>query len=389
MRRKKILWLVSWYPNKTDLFDGDFIQRHARAAALYNDIYVIHVAPDEKGIVTGNVKEEIKSQQGLTEHIIYFKKSISFFGRVRAFSKWRRLFKKAVTAYIDKQGHPDLVHVHVPVKAGIIALWVKRNYGIPFIITEHLGIYHDVNELKYSQRSSLFKNYTKKIFAAASRFLTVSKFLGEGVNRLVMKKEFEIVPNVVNSDLFFYGESHHSRFRFIHVSNMVTLKNVKGILDAAKRLQRRNKDFELVMVGNRDNSMQVYAREEGLNDFVVFKGEVSYEQVAAEMQLSDVLILFSEIENSPCVIGETLSCGLPVIATNVGGIPELVNQENGFLLEPGNTEALASAMQKMIDQYDRYNRKKIAEDARAKFSYPVVGKMFDSVYSGLMLENKK
>ncbi|HQV61525.1 MAG TPA: hypothetical protein PLG08_12150, partial [Chitinophagaceae bacterium] len=53
MSRKKILWLCSWYPAKTDPYNGDFIQRHARAAALYNDIYIIHVAGDE----TGNTKK--------------------------------------------------------------------------------------------------------------------------------------------------------------------------------------------------------------------------------------------------------------------------------------------------------------------------------------------
>ncbi|MBK8141573.1 MAG: hypothetical protein IPK57_11530 [Chitinophagaceae bacterium] len=78
MSRKKILWLCSWYPAKTEPFNGDFIQRHARAAALYNDIYVIHVAGDE----TGNNKkpgEEIHQSEGLTEQIIYYQKSTSFF----------------------------------------------------------------------------------------------------------------------------------------------------------------------------------------------------------------------------------------------------------------------------------------------------------------------
>ena len=47
MQRKKILWLASWYPNRNDPFDGDFIQRHARAAAIDHDIHVIHVSEAE------------------------------------------------------------------------------------------------------------------------------------------------------------------------------------------------------------------------------------------------------------------------------------------------------------------------------------------------------
>ena len=67
MQRKKILWLVSWYPNRNDRFTGDFIQRHARAAAVYHDIYVLYVVA---GQVASEVEHEINVAGGLTEHII-------------------------------------------------------------------------------------------------------------------------------------------------------------------------------------------------------------------------------------------------------------------------------------------------------------------------------
>ena len=53
MQRKKILWLVSWYPNRNDKFDGDFIQRHARAAAIYHDVHVIFVTDTEMSVEGG------------------------------------------------------------------------------------------------------------------------------------------------------------------------------------------------------------------------------------------------------------------------------------------------------------------------------------------------
>jgi hypothetical protein len=81
MPRKKILWLCSWYPGKTEPFNGDFIQRHARAAALYNDIYVIHVTGDSSG-KTENTEEEINKSGSLTENIIYYKRSLSLLGKL-------------------------------------------------------------------------------------------------------------------------------------------------------------------------------------------------------------------------------------------------------------------------------------------------------------------
>src|SRR5215470_17900890 len=102
----RVLWLCSWYPSQIDPFDGDFIQRHAYAAAIFNDVYVIHIAPDEKGLTTDKVKEEIKNKGRLTECVVYFKKTTSIFGKASGFLKWRRLFKKAINDYINKNGRP-------------------------------------------------------------------------------------------------------------------------------------------------------------------------------------------------------------------------------------------------------------------------------------------
>jgi len=383
MNRKRILWLCSWYPGKTEPFNGDFIQRHAQAAALYDDIYVIHVTGDTTGLIK-KTTTEIQEGKGLTEHIIYYKRSRTAWGRFVAHYKLLFLYKDAIRKYLKKNGKPDLVHVHVPIKAGVFGLWLKRRSGVSYVLTEHWGIYNEVAELNYTGRSKLFKQYTKKVFSHAARFISVSRFLAEGVNRLVMKKDYEVVPNVVNTDLFFYKEKPaQAVFRFIHVSNMVPLKNVEGILKAFKLLLERNSDAELVMVGDTNDFFHQYAAEQGLPpDKIFFKGEVLYQNVAEEMQQADCFVLFSNIENSPCVIGEALCCGLPVIATNVGGVPELVDQSNSKLIEAKNEEALAGAMQQMINNYRNYDREKIAGKAKNKFSYEVIGKKLDEIYRG-------
>ena len=75
MLRKKILWLCSWYPNKIEPFNGDFIQRHARAASLYDDIYVIHVAADAFKTASKDEKV-INKAEGLIEHFVYYKRGL-------------------------------------------------------------------------------------------------------------------------------------------------------------------------------------------------------------------------------------------------------------------------------------------------------------------------
>jgi len=389
MPRNKILWLCSWYPGNTEPFNGDFVQRHARAAALYNDIYVIHVTGDPSGKI-GETLKEIKESEGVKEHIVYFKKSSSLFGKMMSHYRWLALSKQAIRRYIIENGNPDLVHVQVPMKAGVAALWLKKRFKISFVVTEHWGIYNDVEVHNYDSKSPMFKRYTKKIFDEAAGFISVSKYLAEGVNRLVTKKEYEIVPNTVDNRLFFYKEKETALFQFIHVSNMVPLKNVEGILRAFKLLLEQNDKARLVMVGDTESSVRDIATKIGLTELnVSFRGEVPYQQVAIEMQESNGLILFSNIENSPCVIGEALCCGLPVIVTNAGGIPELVNEQNSMMVEPKDEKALAGAMLKMMNNYAGYDRKKIAENAISKFSYPVIGKKLDNIYGTVLATTGK
>lgn len=381
MPRKKILWLCSWYPNAAEPFNGDFIQRHARAAALYNDIYVIHVAADTHG-ESGKAITTIQKENGLTEHIVYFKKKLTGWGRLRAHYRLLRSYRHAIRNYLKENGKPDWVHVHVPIWAGVPAMWIKKKYNIPYILTEHWGIYNDIEQQNYLTKSNWFKRYTRVIFEKAARFTTVSSFLAEGVNRMVIKKQYEVIPNVVNTESFKYKERNRKTFRFIHVSNMVPLKNAKGILRAFELFYDKNSNAELVMVGDTDPAIREFAAKLALPENVIsFRGEVPYVQVAKEMQDADCLVVFSNIENSPCVIGEALCCGLPVITTGVGGITELVDRINSILVEPRNEEVLAKAMKEMITTYEKYDRLRIAENAKARFNYEVTGKRLDEIYT--------
>src|SRR6476620_3050755 len=114
MERKKILWLASWYPNKNDAFDGDFIQRHARAAAIHNDIHVIYVG---EAVQEQPVSEDWNFVTGLTEQFVYFRKSGGFLSGLRKQNRWQQNFRRAIRSYISKNGQPDAIHVHVAWKA--------------------------------------------------------------------------------------------------------------------------------------------------------------------------------------------------------------------------------------------------------------------------------
>lgn len=379
MDRKKILWLVSWYPNKNDKFDGDFIQRHARAAAIYHNVHVIFVTDADMQKVKD---EEWNYSTGLTEQIIYFQKKKGITAKVLKQLTWKNLFQQAVKNYIDKNGLPDCVHVHVPWKAGLIALWVKRKYKTEFIVTEHWGFYNNVVEDNFYTKPKLVQTLLKKILNEAKAFVSESDFLGKNVEVITGRKTNQLITNVVDTTLFFLNKEKYSKFTFIHVSSMIPLKNVKPIIDAFKKvLDTTQANLQLILIGNKAPQYSKYAKQMGLlNNSVFFRGEISYNEVAEEMQRSHCFILNSLIENSPCVIGEALCCGLPVIATDVGGVSELINETNSRLVHSNDIKALIDAMENIYKNYSSFNQHQIAEEASKKFSYSSIANQFDHLY---------
>lgn len=378
--RKKILWLASWYPNKYDPFDGDFIQRHARAAALNNDVHVVFVKEAEG---EGGDEEEWNTSCTLTEQLIYFKKRRGFIGKLQKQYTERTLFLKAVEAYIAKNGRPHLVHVHVPWKAGLIAIVLKKKYGLNYIVTEHWDVYNTVLPVNFGTLPYYVQKSIKAVFKKADLLVTPSKFLGEVINRCVAPVRYTVIPNVVDTSVFYPQEEKHPTFTFIHVSNMVAKKNTGGLIRAFQKLvrERGHTAVQLVLVGNKTDEYKDLARSLGIESYTHFKGELPYPEVAGQMRSSHCLVLNSFMENSPCVIGEALCCGLPLVTTNVGGIAELVDDSNGLFVQEGDDSGLADALEVLYLQYSRYHPEQIAESAQKKFGYPNISALHDAVYN--------
>jgi glycosyltransferase involved in cell wall biosynthesis len=154
-----------------------------------------------------------------------------------------------------------------------------------------------------------------------------------------------------------------------------------------KRLKDIRNDFNFTFVGNYHDHQRKLAYDLGISDDIVFRGELNHAEVAMTMQHSDILVLFSRVENLPCVILEGWACGIPVVSTNVGGIHEWVNESNGILIKSGDEEALLKALIYMLDHLDRFDKNIMRQYAVDHFSQQAISNQFYTIYEKAVKNN--
>jgi glycosyltransferase involved in cell wall biosynthesis len=380
---QNVLWLVSWYPNRLDKFDGDFIQRHAKAAALYCHVQVIYVKKDEH-LIPGTMEQEITESGNLTEQVIYYNASVTGIPLLDKFlsqKKYQQHFRGAINQYISRQGKPASVHVHVAMKAGVLALWLKKKRGLSYIVSEHWTAYLEEADERVSGLSLLYRAALEKVLANASAVTTVSDYLGKSIQRFLPGITYTVIPNVVDTGIFSPATFRNpGSTRFIHISNMNYQKNTEAILQAMA-LVTATAPAELYLYGPVNNRLKELITANQLSSFVFLMGEVPQADIAKAVQQSDALILYSRFETFGCVLIEANACGVPVMVSDLAVFHEIVQEGiNGFFVEGNNPAALAEKMKAFAAQCITVNKEMIAATAAEKYNFNKVGQQFLELY---------
>jgi len=219
---------------------------------------------------------------------------------------------------------PDVVQLNVIQKQGLFALWLKKHYGIPYLIVEHWSGYLPQNG-QFMRMSVPKKKMYRLIAKEATMILTVSEPLTKAMQVCgIENARWGHIDNVV--DEFFFRPSVKSQApkvkTLLHVSCFdERAKNVKGLLRAAKMLSEKRQDWRLVLVGTGVDYEDVSAYADRLEipkDLLKWTGELTPREVADEMYRADALVLSSRYETYGVVLAEAAAVGLPVLSTPVG-----------------------------------------------------------------------
>jgi glycosyltransferase involved in cell wall biosynthesis len=386
-----VLWMASWYPDPYENKNGDFIQRHAKAVAKLLPVDVVHVVQSGSAVATKQGSIHTK-ENNLREFIFSFNYKpwgISRIDKIRYNIKYQLFYNRLLDNYFKQYGVPDLIHVHAPMKAGVIARKIASHWHIPYIISDHSSMY-DINAVDhFNSRSLYFKKQLAKVYKKATASINVSNAMAAKAEELFQVKNTLIIRNVTDTSLFYFSEKNDTGiFRWIHVSTLYPLKNVQKIIKAFSNIDSIQSNWQLIIVGGANEALKQFVNEKGLAQKILFTGELTYDAVAKEMQRASAMVMFSKHENFPCAIIEALCCGLPVVTSNVGGISEAVDSTNGILVENENLPALQAAILKMMQNYSYYHPKQIAADASDRYSEEIIGNKFIQLYKNLLSGHK-
>jgi glycosyltransferase involved in cell wall biosynthesis len=153
----------------------------------------------------------------------------------------------------------------------------------------------------------------------------------------------------------------------ISVGRLSPEKGQAGLLQAFAKLRPRHPELQLRLVGDGPDraSLETLVKELGLSDAVTFVGRLPEEETLAEIARANLLVLPSFMEGLPIVLMEAMAAGVPVIASRIAGIPELVeDDETGLLFTPSNWNELASRIDLLLG--DDVLRTRLAEKGKAK-----------------------
>lgn len=286
----------------------------------------------------------------------------------------------------------DILHVHYAVPHATSALLAKQMLGdaAPKVVTTLHG-----TDITLVGHDPSYRTITRYSIRSSDAITAVSEYLRrETVERFDLPEGcIEVIPNFVDLELYRRDARpcHRSTFaqsddeRLIaHVSNFRPVKRVEDVVRVFERVSAKL-PARLLLVGDgpeRGRAQRV-AEDLGVDDRVVFLGK--QQSVVEILSCADLFLLPSESEAFGLVALEAMACGVPVVATRVGGIPEVVSEPAaGRLTEVGDVEGMAEAALSLLADGEWARASEAARAAAARFSADVVVPRYEALYGRVL-----
>lgn len=263
----------------------------------------------------------------------------------------RKVFK------ILKQIDPNVIHVQTNLPLAKTASIYAKKYQIACVATAHYADGEFENNIRNFKALAWFVDrINRKLFKEVYKNvdgITIPSGLSEQyfLRLIDNKAKLTVLSNGINLKKFNRNTSRKThKNNIIFVGRLEPTKGVSTIIRALpKILSKVNVTLTIVGDGFEANNLVGLAKKENVLDKICFTGFANEEKVITEYSKASIFVTASTAENQPIVVLEAMASGLPVVATQVGGIPELVhNGKNGYLFNPGDSDTLADHVIKIL-----------------------------------------
>ena len=281
----------------------------------------------------------------------------------------------------------DLLHVHWPFPHGLIALGASKLFKIPMLLNFHGA------ELLLIRKHAWVAPVLRFILSQSQAVFANSHFTAQKINAL-RKTEVYCSPYGTTLSSQVSTELHpvKNKFRILFVGRHIERKGLIYLIEAASKLDPSRFEVRIAGAGDLTSSLMEKAKEIA-PETVVFTGKLSSKELQEEYQKANVFVLPAivdqkgDTEGLGVVLIEAIEYALPVVASNVGGIPDvIIDHETGLLVEAKNSDALTDAFLKL--ESDEALSQKLVTGARAHirkyFSWEPIIKNQIEVYESIL-----
>ncbi|MCU7845546.1 MAG: glycosyltransferase family 4 protein [Candidatus Thiodiazotropha sp. (ex Monitilora ramsayi)] len=266
---------------------------------------------------------------------------------------------------------PDLIHAH-----DTYGLMVKE-IKLPRVFTIHGFIYGDtmVSGKKFPYlRSEIWKYFEIQGWRKQPYIISISPYVRERVSRFVKETTIHDIDNPI-SDIYFRTRSNLANDIIFSAAAICPRKNTLALIKAVKEVNSKNIPVQLRLAGTITDKaygedVRKYIKKHKLEKKVKLLGNIDKHQVIKELESASIFALLSLEENSPMGIEEAMAVGVPVVTSNLCGMPYMVkHNESGYLVNPNDSLQVAERIEQILTESDLRNQmaEKSREIAKERF----------------------
>lgn len=364
-RPVRVLVFTTLFPNPSQPQFGIFVRHRVAAVAAHCPTHVVAPILTRPGYDRGaGVAVPGHEHQGLFD--VSHPRFTTIPGAARAADGWLLFVQSLPYVRRLRTKFPfDLIDAHYAFPDGAAAVLLGAHFRVPVCLTVRGG---DIDLLP---RFRMRRRIIRQTLQRADRVFSVSLHLANAIARLgVPLHRVRIVPNGIDTAVFHLQDRRlarrsvgfpEDRTLILCAADLLPDKGVHVLIEALPLLPTNGAaPPQLVIVGTADRGryqarIEKRIRELGLGECVRIVGSKPQHELSAWYNAADLMVLPTFREGCPNVVREAIACGLPVVASRVGGVPELITSEKlGVLVEPGDSPGLARAIGAALSQpWDR------------------------------------